>query len=173
MARPSKYDPKIMPVMAAQKRREGATKEQVAAYFNVDYSTLKRWEDNYPELHEALREAEEFVNATVENAMLKRARGYTYSEVTIEREPGKSTRRKRVIKQVIPDVDAAKYWLGNRWRDRWKSPDKADLDALLGADGEAKLFLIDGGEDKTDGDASGESPKEPANGVEGDSPGEV
>ena len=64
------------------------------------------------------------VDRQVENALLKRALGYEYTEVTKEYVPdvGKMTVTKEVTKQVIPDTTAQIFWLKNRkpgdWRDK-------------------------------------------------------
>ncbi|WP_144519954.1 hypothetical protein, partial [Bacillus thuringiensis] len=62
----------------------------------------------------------------VENALFKRATGYTYEEVTVERvqneDDCESVETKRVKRQVPPDSTAIIFWLKNRkpqaWRDR-------------------------------------------------------
>ena len=59
----------------------------------------------------------------VENALLKRAKGYQYTEVTTEerltRDGEIITLTKRVVRDVPPDPTSMMFWLANRRRDRW------------------------------------------------------
>lgn len=62
----------------------------------------------------------------VENALLKRAKGYSYVEKRAEMKNGRITKIVTVTKEVPPDVGAAAMWLKNRkpkvWRDRPEAP---------------------------------------------------
>lgn len=107
--------------------RDGLTDEQLAAKMGITTSTLYAWKTKYSEISEALKRGKEVVDIEVENALLKRAKGYEYLEekVEIEEFPGgiiKSRKVVQTIKQVAPDVGAAAFWLKNRrgdvWRDR-------------------------------------------------------
>ena len=59
---------------------------------------------------------EEVVDYQVENALLKRALGYQYDEITYE----DGEKIKRVTKQVAPDTTAQIFWLKNRRPSKWK-----------------------------------------------------
>lgn len=114
--------------------RDGLTDEQIAHNIGIAVSTLNNWKNNHVEILESLKKGKEVVDRQVENALLKRALGYTYEEVTYERientivepngsmraEPG--TKIKTVVKQVAPDTTAQIFWLKNRkpleWRDK-------------------------------------------------------
>lgn len=107
--------------------RDGLTDEQIATKMGITTSTLYAWKAKYSEISEALKRGKEVVDIEVENALLKRAKGYEYLEekVEIEELPGgviKSRKVVQTIKQVAPDVGAAAFWLKNRrgdvWRDR-------------------------------------------------------
>ncbi len=124
----TKYDAKTMPALARQWRSEGASMAQIAERFGVDESSLRRWRVRYAELSAALQEGSaEAANARVEAALLKRAEGFSYEEVTkvtIGKEP---VRKKVVTKYVPPDINAQKFWLINRRKERWKtSPPQED-----------------------------------------------
>lgn len=98
--------------------RDGLTDEQVAHNVGISRSTLAVWKNKYPDLSDALKRGKEVVDRQVENALLKRALGYEYEEVTFE--AGVET--KRVRKEVQPDTTAQIFWLKNRkpadWRDK-------------------------------------------------------
>lgn len=108
--------------------RAGLTDEQIAKNMGIRCSTLYQWKKDHPEISEALKKGKEVVDYEVENALYKRAVGYTYKEETKEmsRDPrtGEITRQTvRVTKKhVPPDVLALIYWLKNRkpkaWRDK-------------------------------------------------------
>lgn len=60
--------------------RDGLTDEQIAEKIGVSRSTLNDWKKKYPDISDALKKGKEIVDIQVENALLKRALGYTYNE---------------------------------------------------------------------------------------------
>lgn len=91
----------------------------------ISYSTLKVWQNKYPAISATLKRGKEVVDRQVENALLKRALGYQYDEVTremVEDGSGRLMVTKVVTKEVQPDVTAQIFWLKNRkpseWRDK-------------------------------------------------------
>lgn len=103
--------------------RDGLTDEQIAENMNIVPSTLYEWKKKYSELSESLKRGKEVVDRQVENALLKRALGYRYEEVTKEQmENGDLVVTKVVTKEVHPDTTAQIFWLKNRkpadWRDK-------------------------------------------------------
>ena len=109
--------------------RDGLTDEQLAAKIGITAATLYDWKNKYPEISEALKRGKEVVDIEVENALLKRALGYEYTEERIEvsKENGKkSVKTTQTVKHVPPDVTAQIFWLKNRRPDRWR--DKQQLE---------------------------------------------
>lgn len=108
--------------------RDGLTDEQIAGNMGIATSTLYEWKKKYPEISESLKRGKEVVDRHVENALLKRALGYSYEEVTIE--GGIET--KRVRKEVVPDTTAQIFWLKNRkpheWRDKQQIEHSGTMD---------------------------------------------
>lgn len=102
--------------------RDGLVDEQIAQNIGINPATLYDWKKRYPEISKALKKGKEVVDRQVENALLKRALGYEYDEITTEY--GKET--KRVTKQVVPDTTAQIFWLKNRKPDQWR--DKRDIE---------------------------------------------
>ncbi|NLY08872.1 MAG: helix-turn-helix domain-containing protein [Tissierellia bacterium] len=104
--------------------RDGLTDEQIANNMGVHRDTLVQWKKKYPDISDTLKKGKEVVGRAVENALLKRALGYSYIETTEElnRETGAMEVTKRVTKEVVPDTTAQIFWLKNRkpedWRDR-------------------------------------------------------
>lgn len=96
--------------------RDGLTDEQIAKNLNIAYSTFKEYKNKYSAFSATLKKGKEVIDYEVENALLKRALGYEYDEVTYEH--GEET--KRVTKQVAPDTTAQIFWLKNRKPDKWR-----------------------------------------------------
>lgn len=130
MARPSKYDSHVKPKLNRVEAwaRDGLTDEQIAHNLGIGLSTLYEYKNKYTEFSDALKNGKEDIDIEVENALLKRALGYRYEEVTYEAiqiegsEPTPATKIKTVVKEVQPDTTAQIFWLKNRkpvqWRDK-------------------------------------------------------
>lgn len=123
--------------------REGLTEVQIAKNLGIGYTTLKEYKKKYPAFSAALKRGKEIIDFEVENALLKRALGYEYAEVTQERvvrkdEHGKVLTdihgfptydmvvTKTVKKEVAPDTTAQIFWLKNRKPKEWR--DKRDVE---------------------------------------------
>ncbi|MFK4167238.1 transposase [Paenibacillus lautus] len=124
MARPSKYESHVKPKLNLVESwaRDGLIDEQIAHNLGINVSTLYDYKNKYPEFTEALKNGKDDIDVMVENALLKRALGYTYDEVTLE----SGVETKRVTKEVQPDTTAQIFWLKNRRPQAWR--DKQDLD---------------------------------------------
>lgn len=96
--------------------RNGLTNEQIAQNIGINPKTLYAWINKESKISKTLKRGKEVVDFEVENALLKRALGYEYEEVTYEN--GIAT--KRVKKQVAPDTTAQIFWLKNRKPNNWR-----------------------------------------------------
>ena len=112
--------------------RDGLTDEQIAHNMGISPSTLYEWKNAYSEFSESLKRGKEVVDREVENALLKRALGYEYEEVSEKFDGGVLTERKVTKKQVAPDTTAQIFWLKNRKAKDWRDNPvyNADEDAL-------------------------------------------
>ena len=108
--------------------RDGLTDEQIAYNMGINKATLYRWKEKYCDICDALKRGKEVVDRQVENALLKRALGYEYTETTREYIPELDEMKttKKVTKQVAPDTTAQIFWLKNRKPDKWR--DKLNRD---------------------------------------------
>lgn len=112
--------------------RDGLSDKQIAHNIGITQTTLYEWQKRFPELSEALKKGKEVVDREVENALLKRALGYEYDEITQEPVTDKDTGitemrvTKRVTKQIVPDVTAQIFWLKNRKPEEFR--DKRDVE---------------------------------------------
>ena len=93
----------------------------------VNIATLYDWKKKYPEISESLKKGKEVIDTIVENALLKRALGYRYDEVTIEN----GIETKRVTKEVQPDTTAQIFWLKNRRPDKWRDKQNVEVSGSL------------------------------------------
>lgn len=112
--------------------RDGLTDKQIAHNIGISEQTLNVWKNSYPSFSESLKKGKEVVDREVENALLKRALGYEYEEVSEKFEGGVLTERKVTKKQVAPDTTAQIFWLKNRKAKDWRDNPvyNADEDAL-------------------------------------------
>jgi predicted transcriptional regulator len=114
--------------------RDGLIETQIADNLGIEMSTLSAMKVKYPEFKEALKKGKEVVDYQVENALLKRALGYKYDEVTKEltgnQEDGYEMKVTKIVtKEVAPDVTAQIYWSKNRNPQRWNER-KAQLENM-------------------------------------------
>lgn len=126
----SKYDTKVKNklILVEAWARNGLTIEQIANNLGISKTTLYKYMEDHIELSERLKKGKEVIDIEVENALLKRALGYKYEEVTKEKILNRETKQyelkvtKVVTKEVQPDTTAQIFWLKNRkpaeWRDR-------------------------------------------------------
>ena len=116
--------------------RDGLTEEQIAANMGICRDTLHEWKKKFPDISDTLKRGKAIIDIQVENALLKRALGYTYVETTREQvidydpKTGEKTGShmeitKTVTKEVQPDTTAQIFWLKNRKPDVWR--DKRDV----------------------------------------------
>ncbi len=106
--------------------RDGLTDEQIAENMGISRSTLNEWKKKYSDISYTLKKGKEIVDRQVENALLKRALGYTTKEITKGIiDTGELVTIKEVIKEVPPDTTAQIFWLKNRKPNEWR--DKREI----------------------------------------------
>lgn len=123
-----KYEYWIMPeglTLIEGWARDGLIDEQIAVNIGITPATLYVWKNKFPEISEALKKGKAVVDYEVENALLKRALGYTYEEVKEKFECGIMTERTVTTKEVVPDTTAQIFWLKNRMPEVWR--DQKDI----------------------------------------------
>lgn len=131
--------------------RDGLTDEQIAHNAGIHPDTLYEWQKRFPVISDALKRGKAPVDIQVENALLKRALGYEYEEVTteitetpyIDRRGRERIRKQKHVKKtkkiVLPDTTAQIFWLKNRRPDKWRDKpaevvnDKPEDDGFLAA----------------------------------------
>ena len=148
----AKYDEWITPDGLLQLEawaRDGLTYEQIANNCGIALSTLKEWRKRFPAISAALKKGKAVVDIMVENALYKRAIGYTFEEVVHERTcVGKDeddlpiykmVETRRMTKEIQPDVTAQIFWLKNRKPVEWR--DKQQIDTNINTSGDFVLKI--------------------------------
>ena len=114
--------------------RDGLTDEQIANNMGVRRETLYDWKKKHPNISNALKKGKEVVDIQVENALLKRALGYEYTEEKVEISEKDGRKVTQTVKHVAPDTTAQIFWLKNRrpekWRDKPETPDTKQDETL-------------------------------------------
>ncbi|WP_330651598.1 transposase [[Clostridium] colinum] len=100
--------------------RQGLTDEQIAVKMAISTTTLYAWKNKYTEISETLKKGKEIVDIQVENALLKRALGYTTTEKKVKKEYGEITEEITITKEIPPDPTSAIFWLKNRRPEQWR-----------------------------------------------------
>lgn len=117
--------------------RNGLTDEQISKNLGISKDTFYKYKKDYPDFSDSLKRGKEVIDVEVENALLKRALGYKYDEVTKElvenEETGISELKvtKVVTKEVIPDTTAQIFWLKNRKSEEWRDKKEVKHDGNI------------------------------------------
>jgi hypothetical protein len=106
--------------------RQGLFDAQIAKNMGISEATLYRYKANHPEIKEALRKGKEVVDIEVENAMLKRALGYTVRIVEQKIDKFGDVHDCERDVHIPGDVTAQIFWLKNRRRQQWR--DKVEVE---------------------------------------------
>lgn len=108
--------------------RDGLTDEQIAKNIGIATSTFYEWKKKEIEFSEALKKGKEVIDFEVENALLKKALGYTITikEEKLDKDGCVHTLEKDV--HIPPDTTAQIFWLKNRKPNNWKDRVETDED---------------------------------------------
>jgi len=135
------------PALAEMYARERMIESDIAKKLGVSTSTFEQYKKQYPEFLEALKRGKAPIDFEVENALLKRAMGYTFTETKREIENldngvilVKSVTE--TIKEVVPDVTAQIFWLKNRNSQRWRDVKGVEMTGKDGKDLYAGVIVL-------------------------------
>jgi transcriptional regulator with XRE-family HTH domain len=111
--------------------RDGLTYEQIAKNMGIGLTTLKEWRKKEPTISSVLKKGREVIDFEVENALLKKALGYT---VTLNKQ--KVTKDGDVVDiqedvYIAPDTTAQIFWLKNRKKEQWREKQEYNNDEEL------------------------------------------
>lgn len=107
--------------------RSGLTEEQIAKNMGITRPTLWDWKKKEINILNALKKGKEVVDFEVENALLKRALGYT---ITLNKQ--KVTKDGDVVDIIeevhVPgDTTAQIFWLKNRQKEKWREKQEVSV----------------------------------------------
>lgn len=129
----SKYE-KDFPLRAQDYARQGLKDTQIAAKLGIAEKTYYDYQLLYPQFKQAIKKGKAPVDVMVVNAFLKRALGFSYTEVHKEYKPGAKKGAKPILvsikkikKFIIPDVAAGFIWMKNRIPKRWKDRHQLEI----------------------------------------------
>lgn len=115
--------------------RNGLTEEQIAKNIGISRQSLWKWKEKEIDILNALKKGKEVVDIEVENALLKRALGYTITikEQKVDKDGCVHDLEKDV--HIPGDTTAQIFWLKNRRRQQWRdkieySNDNGELNKL-------------------------------------------
>ena len=133
MARKNLYESSIKDKLTLIEswKRDGLTDEEIMKNLGISKDTFYKYKNKYSEFNRALKNGREIADITVENALFKRAIGYTVEEETIEIKvvDGKETKQKKIVKKHIAgDVTAQIFWLKNRKSSKWKDRPEVEFE---------------------------------------------
>lgn len=108
--------------------RDGLTDEQIAKNIGISRASLYEWKKKEVDISDALKKGKEIVDFEVENALLKKALGYTITikEEKLDKDGCIHTLEKDV--HIPPDTTAQIFWLKNRKSNNWKDKVETDED---------------------------------------------
>lgn len=106
--------------------RDGLTEEQIAKNIGISRQSLWKWKEKEVDILNALKKGKEVVDIEVENALLKRALGYTITlkEQKIDKDGCVHDLEKDV--HIPGDTTAQIFWLKNRRKQQWR--DKVEVE---------------------------------------------
>lgn len=108
--------------------KSGLTDEQIAKNIGINRTTLYDWKKKETNIADALKKGKEVIDFEVENALLKKALGYTITikEEKLDKDGCVHTLEKDV--HIPPDTTAQIFWLKNRKPNNWKDRVETDED---------------------------------------------
>lgn len=108
--------------------RDGLTDEQIAKNIGISRASLYEWKKKEVDIFDALKKGKEIIDFEVENALLKKALGYTITlkEEKLDKDGCVHTLEKDV--HIPPDTTAQIFWLKNRKPNNWKDRVETDED---------------------------------------------
>jgi len=122
VGRPSDYDPKIHPQIVGKLASEGKTVLEMSEVIGIDDSTFYDWQNAHPEFAEAVKAGKAQPDDEIEEALYRRAKGFTYKEKS-----PLGTHEK----VALPDTKAITFWLKNRRPEKWRDREEIVLPGVV------------------------------------------
>ncbi len=135
----------------------GFTIEEIAQFWEVGVTTLRRWIDKHPAFRTSLKRAKIEADLKVEKGLYKRACGFNFTEKTYERilikiqgngngtpdrEQHQMTLVKRIKKYYPPDTAAGFIWMKNRQPMKWRDVQERKITGIFATVSAAEIFAL-------------------------------
>jgi len=102
----------------------GATDVDLADFFDVTITTIKRWKVRHEAFGAALKVGKASADDRVEHSLYQRAVGYTFDSEKVQIQRDGTIVRASIREHVPPDTTAQIFWLKNRRTDLWRDVQK-------------------------------------------------
>jgi hypothetical protein len=106
----------------------GALDVDVARHLEIGLTTLYRWKSAIIEFSEAMKRGKEVADDAVEEALFKRATGYSYDTEKVFQ----TGVRMEVVEHIPPDTGAATFWLSRRRKEVYADTSKHERGPTAG-----------------------------------------
>ena len=124
--RPNKYETVVKPRLnEIEKMCLTMTEKQIAKALGVNPSTWCEYKNKYPELSEAIKRGHESLIIELRSTLIKKAKGFTYTEKKTVKKNGKVETEEIYEKASLPDVAALNLLLKNYDKDNWANDPQA------------------------------------------------
>ena len=100
--------------------RDGDSESVIYKRLGVAVSTFEKYKTEHEELKSALAQGKADINFKVENALLKKCLGHKVTEIKTTLNPDGTETITKIVREISPDTTAAKYWLANKAREKWR-----------------------------------------------------
>lgn len=126
-----KYDTHVKPklLLIEAWARDGLTDEDIYKNLDISHDSFYKYKKEHPELTEALKRGKEVIDVMVENALLKAALGYDYTEEELNKMTGDPIELRKV---AHPNTTALIFWLKNRKPKAWRDRQEIDHSGQIG-----------------------------------------
>lgn len=126
-----KYNENVLPRLEEIKAWcvDGLDDDRIAQKLGICCRTLKKYKEEHIELAKAMDIKRSIVIEEVENALLKKAKGYSYTEIkTVDK--GDKVEVTSTEKEVPPDLSAISFLLRNFCPEKWSDKPTAAKDEV-------------------------------------------
>lgn len=118
--RKNKYETHVKPhLKEIEEWCNTMTEQQIAKRLGVAYSSWNQYKLDFPELTEIIKKGRTDLVTELRSALIKRAKGFSYTETKVVEECGKVVKTEVVTKIQPPDVAALNLCLKNYDSDNW------------------------------------------------------
>lgn len=126
-----KYDTHVKPklLLIEAWARDGLTDEDIYKNLDISHDSFYKYKKEHTEFSDALKRGKEIIDVMVENALLKAALGYDYTEEELNKMTGDPIELRKV---AHPNTTALIFWLKNRKPKEWRDRQEIDHSGKIG-----------------------------------------